>query len=209
MTDEERDKIGQRIQKIRDTAGITQKEFAKMLNVSYAAVQKWEQGKYVPDTGSILSMCRAFNCDADYILCVQPFPRKTVEMSAAEIGIHYDAMEYIRNLPPDQKEIFERILIDGSGLSDLLQAAASGSAAREEYNNLIQQYMDICKNENMDSEATAHNLDYIRQELEKAPLWQEKRRQSVLHTVMNMSDKFIPDLPEVPDVSLAWSSIIK
>ena len=50
-------KIGQYIQHLRKAAGMTQKDLAEKLNISFQAVSKWENGDALPDTGILLELC--------------------------------------------------------------------------------------------------------------------------------------------------------
>lgn len=61
-------KIGRYIQHLRKTAGMTQKELAEKLNISFQAVSKWENGDTLPDTGILLELCDALNTTADKLL---------------------------------------------------------------------------------------------------------------------------------------------
>ena len=61
-------RIGQYIQKQRRTAGLTQKELAEKLGVSFQAVSKWETGESLPDTALILPLSEALNTTADRLL---------------------------------------------------------------------------------------------------------------------------------------------
>ena len=61
-------KIGQYIQSLRKAAGLTQKELAEKLNISFQAVSKWENGDTLPDTGILLALCDALNTTADKLL---------------------------------------------------------------------------------------------------------------------------------------------
>ena len=61
-------KIGQYIQHLRKAAGMTQKELAEKLNVSFQAVSKWENGDSLPDTGILLDLCDTLNTTADKLL---------------------------------------------------------------------------------------------------------------------------------------------
>ena len=45
----EQEKIGKFIKKIRVDNGLTQKDLADKLGVTYQAVSKWENGKNIPD----------------------------------------------------------------------------------------------------------------------------------------------------------------
>ena len=61
-------KIGRYIQQLRKTAGMTQKELANKLNVSFQAVSKWENGDALPDTGLLLDLCEILGTTADKLL---------------------------------------------------------------------------------------------------------------------------------------------
>ena len=61
-------KIGQYIQHLRKAAGMTQKELADKLNISFQAVSKWENGDTLPDTGILLDLCDILNTTADKLL---------------------------------------------------------------------------------------------------------------------------------------------
>ncbi|MBR3239528.1 MAG: helix-turn-helix transcriptional regulator [Oscillospiraceae bacterium] len=61
-------KIGQYIQHLRKAAGMTQKELAEKLNISFQAVSKWENGDTLPDTGILLELCDLLNTTADKLL---------------------------------------------------------------------------------------------------------------------------------------------
>ena len=61
-------KIGQYIQHLRKSAGMTQKELAEKLNISFQAVSKWENGDTLPDTGILLDLCDLLGTTADKLL---------------------------------------------------------------------------------------------------------------------------------------------
>ena len=61
-------KIGSYIQHLRKSAGMTQKDLAEKLNISFQAVSKWENGDTLPDTGLLLDLCDALNTTADKLL---------------------------------------------------------------------------------------------------------------------------------------------
>ena len=61
-------KIGRYIQHLRKAAGMTQKDLADQLNVSFQAVSKWENGDALPDTGLLLALCDALHTTADQLL---------------------------------------------------------------------------------------------------------------------------------------------
>ena len=61
-------KIGGYIQHLRKAAGLTQKQLAEKLGVSFQAVSKWENGDALPDTGLLLDLCGILNTTADKLL---------------------------------------------------------------------------------------------------------------------------------------------
>ncbi len=61
-------KIGRYIQHLRKAAGMTQKELAERLNVSFQAVSKWENGDTLPDTGILLDLCDTLYTTTDKLL---------------------------------------------------------------------------------------------------------------------------------------------
>ena len=61
-------KIGHYIQRLRKTAGMTQKELAERLNISFQAVSKWENGDALPDTGLLLELSDLLNTTVDTLL---------------------------------------------------------------------------------------------------------------------------------------------
>ena len=61
-------KIGRYIQHLRKAAGMTQKELAEKLSISFQAVSKWENGDSLPDTGILLDLCDILNTTTDKLL---------------------------------------------------------------------------------------------------------------------------------------------
>ena len=61
-------KIGRYIHHLRKAAGLTQKELAEKLGLSFQAVSKWENGEALPDTGLLPELCNELNTTADKLL---------------------------------------------------------------------------------------------------------------------------------------------
>ena len=61
-------KIGGYIQHLRKAAGMTQKQLAERLGVSFQAVSKWENGDTLPDTGLLPDLCSVLNTTSDKLL---------------------------------------------------------------------------------------------------------------------------------------------
>ena len=62
-------KIGNYIQNLRKKAGLTQKDLADKLNISFQAVSKWETGESLPDTGILLDLADILGTSVDKLLC--------------------------------------------------------------------------------------------------------------------------------------------
>ena len=90
-------KIGQYIQHLRKSAGMTQKELAEKLNISFQAVSKWENGDTLPDTGILLDLCDLLNTTADRLLNGGSFAateRKLMKLEDVMTGFQYmESME--------------------------------------------------------------------------------------------------------------------
>ena len=61
-------RIGGYIQHLRKAAGLTQKQLAERLGVTFQAVSKWETGETLPDASLQLPLCEQLNTTADKLL---------------------------------------------------------------------------------------------------------------------------------------------
>lgn len=60
--------FGEKLQKLRKEAGLSQEEFADQMGVSRQAVSKWERDSGYPETEKIIRMGRIFHVTLDYLL---------------------------------------------------------------------------------------------------------------------------------------------
>lgn len=65
-------KIGEKITELRKKAHLTQKQLASALNLSSAAVSKWETGVSIPDIDMIYALADFFHVSMDTLLCYTP-----------------------------------------------------------------------------------------------------------------------------------------
>ena len=62
--------LGNKIARKRKDIGITQIEFAEMLNVTRQTVSRWEAGTVLPDIDKISDIATILNVSCDYLLGV-------------------------------------------------------------------------------------------------------------------------------------------
>ena len=60
--------IAQNITRLRQSAGMTQKELASQLTYSDKAVSKWERGESTPDIGTLVAMAELFDVSLDLLV---------------------------------------------------------------------------------------------------------------------------------------------
>lgn len=78
--------FGEKIQKLRKEAGLSQEELAYQLGVSRQAISKWERDNGYPETEKIVRMSKLFNVSLDYLLDEED--TKKPENSPDEKGIY-------------------------------------------------------------------------------------------------------------------------
>lgn len=59
--------FGQKIRKLRNEAGLTQKELAEELNVTFQTVSKWESDVNEPDISNIKQLAKIFHCSVEFL----------------------------------------------------------------------------------------------------------------------------------------------
>ncbi|MBQ9458326.1 MAG: helix-turn-helix transcriptional regulator [Oscillospiraceae bacterium] len=100
-------KIGRYIQHLRKSSGMTQKELAEKLNISFQAVSKWENGDTLPDTGILLELCDTLGTTADKLLnggSLAPFERRLMRLEDVTEG--FSCMESIGKLFGEDSTFF-------------------------------------------------------------------------------------------------------
>lgn len=78
--------FGEKIQKLRKEAGLSQEELSYQLEVSRQAVSKWERDNGYPETEKIIRMSKLFHVSLDYLLNEED--EKRPELSPEEEGIY-------------------------------------------------------------------------------------------------------------------------
>ena len=60
--------VGPKIKELRNKAGLTQKDLADQLHVTYQAVSRWENDDAEPSIGTLKEMCGILNCSIEELL---------------------------------------------------------------------------------------------------------------------------------------------
>ncbi len=60
--------IGESISRLRETAGISQEQFAELFGVSRQSVQKWENGTSMPELEKLVKIAKYFDISLDALV---------------------------------------------------------------------------------------------------------------------------------------------
>lgn len=76
--------IGEFLQELRKSKGLTQKELAEQIGVSNKTISKWENGNSVPDTSMLLPLCNALEITVNEFLSCEKILPENYSMKAEE-----------------------------------------------------------------------------------------------------------------------------
>lgn len=60
--------FAERLQELRTEMGLSQRELAKQVNLSYSAIRQWENEERVPNAEAVVVLAKFFAVSADYLL---------------------------------------------------------------------------------------------------------------------------------------------
>lgn len=60
--------LADRIKSLRESAGLTQSELARILGLSRSGVNAWEMGLSIPSTQYVVELAKSFHVSTDYLL---------------------------------------------------------------------------------------------------------------------------------------------
>ncbi len=168
-------KIGRYIQHLRKASGMTQKDLAEKLNISFQAVSKWENGDSLPDTGLLLDLCDLLNTTADKLLNGGSFAaaeRRLMSLEDVETGFQY--LESIGRLFGEDCTFYKGMIegIDSSMNMDILSYLKDPKSREALYAEVLIQGIMAGRTVDMDEiETRLQNkkmVDTIRQYMVKA-----------------------------------------
>lgn len=78
--------LGEKLQTLRRSRGLSQEQLAEILEVSRQAVSKWENGESAPDLDRLRAICTYFGVTTDYLIWDEPedAPRGAEEARSRE-----------------------------------------------------------------------------------------------------------------------------
>ena len=60
--------LSEKLYELRKKSGLSQEQLAEQLDVSRQAISKWESGKAVPESNTLISISKFFNVTLDYLM---------------------------------------------------------------------------------------------------------------------------------------------
>ena len=69
--------FGEKLQSLRQRAGMSQDQLAERLEVSRQAVSRWERDETMPETDKVVALADIFDVTTDYLLRPQPESSET------------------------------------------------------------------------------------------------------------------------------------
>ena len=100
--------LGQRIKKLRKELKLNQQDVAEKLNISVAALSRYETGAFEPkSTALIVDLAFLYNVSTDYILGKSDARNPEVDFDKLDIGLSSKTYE---TLTPHQKKQSKRLI---------------------------------------------------------------------------------------------------
>lgn len=89
--------VADRIKSLREQAGMSQTELAKLLGITRSSVNAWELGISVPSTPYIVELANIFKISTDYLLCVNSSATISVkDLTEADIQLVHRLISHLR-----------------------------------------------------------------------------------------------------------------
>ena len=89
--------FGEKLQKLRTRAGLSQDQIAELLDVSRQAVSKWERNEAMPEAEKLVRISRQFGVSTDYLLLEELEEPETASTTAPAAGLWVRVKQWYRN----------------------------------------------------------------------------------------------------------------
>lgn len=73
--------LSEKLYELRKKGGLSQEQLAEQLGVSRQAISKWESGKAVPESDTLISLSKYFDVTLDYLLKENATPSEVIKDS--------------------------------------------------------------------------------------------------------------------------------
>ena len=93
--------LGQKIKKLRTEKGLTQKDLADQVHVTFQTVSKWENDENEPDVSTLKALAKLFDCSMDFLLSEEDEQIKNEE----EVVATSEPAEETKTIIIHQKEL--------------------------------------------------------------------------------------------------------
>ena len=91
--------LAEKIKALRESAGLTQAEVARMLGISRSGVNAWEMGLSVPSTQYIVELAKKFDVSTDYLLGIENTSTISVKgLSEKQVAVLLETIECFREV---------------------------------------------------------------------------------------------------------------
>ena len=89
--------LADRIKSLREKAGMTQADVARMLGLSRSGVNAWEMGLSVPSTQYVVELAKKFDVSTDYILGLENTSTISVKgLTQKQVAVLLETIECFR-----------------------------------------------------------------------------------------------------------------
>lgn len=97
----------------RNSVGLSQKQVALSIGVSYATVSEWESGKKFPAGKNLIKLAELFSCSTDYLLGKSDIPSlsysETKKEPTPRERLASEFVELLGEVPEDKLEKFKNL----------------------------------------------------------------------------------------------------
>ena len=99
--------IGQKLKSLRVKQGLTQKDLADQLHVTFQTVSKWENDENEPDISTLKELAKLYDCSIDYLLSeddVEEEKKEEVSPVTKTVIVHQNALHVCNKCHKDIPE---------------------------------------------------------------------------------------------------------
>lgn len=93
--------LADRIKLLRESAGVTQAELARILGLSRSGVNAWEMGLSIPSTQYVVELAKSFHVSTDYLLGMEETSTISIKgLTQKQVSAVLDVIQCFKN--PDK-----------------------------------------------------------------------------------------------------------